>query len=198
MGQMNKESVLDLVMEFIEDKDVIVSTTGLTSRYLYQQYDNPQHFYNPGAMGLVSSIGLGISLFTEKRKVFILDGDGSLLMNFASIVTIGINHPLNLVHIVLDNTSYDFCSGELTNSSKIDLEKFARLSGYKTTKTINSIKGIKSIKKELKNGLGPFFFVLKTDPIKKRNYKRPIDLPQIKKRFQEFLQDDNKKSLTVG
>lgn len=185
---MNRELALDSLMELINGADVIISTTGLTSRYLYQKYDNPQHFYNPGAMGLVSSIGLGISLFFNSGRVFIIDGDGSLLMNFSTIITIGINATHNLVHIVLDNASYDSCSGEPTNTNRIELEGFAKLSGYNKVKTLCSISEINNIREELETGNGPYFLVIKITSIGSRSYKRPMNLPLIKERFMSFIE----------
>jgi phosphonopyruvate decarboxylase len=186
MGQMNRAQALDSIMNLVGDKDVVISTTGLTSRYLYQKYDSPQHFYNPGAMGLVSSIGLGVSLHYNEGYVFIIDGDGSLLMNFASILSIGMSNTINLVHIILNNASYGSCSGEPTNVNKINLKEYAKLSGYRNVRTLNNINQIGNLK-ELINHNGPSFFIIEIDVIEQRNYDRPLNLIDIKERFIQFI-----------
>ena len=67
---------------------------------------SPANFYTWGSMGLASSIGLGLALARPDLRVFVLDGDGSLLMNLGSLATIGWLQPANLVLVVMDNEEY--------------------------------------------------------------------------------------------
>ena len=66
-----------------------------------------QIFYMIGSMGLASSIGLGIALSKPKKKIFVFDGDGNILMNLGSLATIGKANPKNLIHIVFDNSIHE-------------------------------------------------------------------------------------------
>ena len=70
-------------------KSPIISANGYISRDLYEAKEKPSNFYMIGSMGLASSIGLGVALKKPKKRVFVFDGDGNILMNLGSLVTIG-------------------------------------------------------------------------------------------------------------
>ena len=112
-------------------KNPIISANGFMSRDLFEVNDKESNFYMIGSMGLASSIGLGIALKNVKKRVFVFDGDGNILMNLGSLVTIGSLKPKNLIHIVFDNNSHESTGGQPTNSSKIKLEKLAKNFNYK-------------------------------------------------------------------
>jgi sulfopyruvate decarboxylase subunit beta len=84
----------------------IIASLGHPAYDLFAADDRPRNFYTWGSMGLASSIGLGLALARADLRVFVLDGDGSLLMNLGSLATIGLLHPPNLVVIVMDNEEY--------------------------------------------------------------------------------------------
>ena len=84
-----------------------------------------------GSMGLASSIGLGVALKNPKKQIFVFDGDGNILLNLGSLVTIGSLKPKNLIHIVFDNNSHESTGGQPTSISKINLEKIAKAANYK-------------------------------------------------------------------
>ena len=83
----------------------IVSNLGPTTDELWHAGHRARNFYTYGAMGLCSSIALGMALSTQ-QKVVSLDGDGSLLMNMGAIATIGRERPANLIVIVWDNEEW--------------------------------------------------------------------------------------------
>jgi len=83
----------------------IISANGFISRDLFEVCDRNSNFYMIGSMGLSSSIGLGLALKNPKKRFFIFDGDGNILMNLGSLVTIGALKPKNLIHVVFDNCS---------------------------------------------------------------------------------------------
>ena len=76
-----------------------------------------------GSMGLASSIGFGLAIKNPKKKIFVFDGDGNILMNLGSLVTIGAKIPKNLIHIVFDNNSHESTGGQPTNSTLVKIEK---------------------------------------------------------------------------
>ena len=83
-----------------------------------------------GAMGSVSSIGLGLALARPDLRVVVLDGDGSLLMNLGSLATISAQRPVNLVHIVFDNRMYETTGGQPTHTAAgVNLAAIARAAG---------------------------------------------------------------------
>src|SRR5258708_24184394 len=84
----------------------IIASLGHPAYDLYAAGDRPASFYTWGSMGLASSIGLGLALARPDLRVFVLDGDGSLLMNLGSLATIGWTRPPNLVLIVWGSEAY--------------------------------------------------------------------------------------------
>ena len=85
------------------DGDPIVASLGHPAYDLFATGDRDTYFYTWGSMGLASSIGLGLAMAKPDRRVVVLDGDGSLLMNLGSLATIGWVKPANLVVVVIDN-----------------------------------------------------------------------------------------------
>src|ERR671935_804886 len=92
----------------------IVSSLGHPTYDLFAVGDRPQNFYTWGSMGLASSIGLGLALARADLPVFVVDGDGSLLMNLGSLATIGLLRAPNLVVIVMDNELFATTGGQQT------------------------------------------------------------------------------------
>src|SRR5438067_1476399 len=92
----------------------IVASLGHPAYDLFVAGDRPQNFYTWGSMGIASSLGLGLALAKPDRPIFVVDGDGSLLMNLGSLATIGLLQPANLVVVVMDNEAYATTGGQLT------------------------------------------------------------------------------------
>ncbi len=184
---MKRKEALDSIIKSITNYDAVISSTGLITRELFEYYDSEQIFYMPGSMGLVSSIGLGIALNISTKRIIIIDGDGSLLMNLGAMATIGHKSPNNLIHIVLDNEAYASCSEEPSISNTVKLEKLAEIFGYKKIIKIDNEKELEhSIKECLKSNILTFILA-KIKLGGRRDLDRPINLEQIKERFQNFL-----------
>jgi phosphonopyruvate decarboxylase len=92
----------------------IIASLGHPAYDLFAAGDRPANFYTWGSMGLASSIGLGLAMAQPRRRVVVLDGDGSLLMNLGSLATIGWTRPVNLILVVWDNQSYATTGGQDT------------------------------------------------------------------------------------
>src|SRR6476646_1785785 len=100
----------------------------------------PNFFYLQHAMGLASSMGLGIALARPDRQVVVFDGDGSVLMNLGGLTTLARYRPANLVHVVFDNESLLSVGGFPTaTSTGSDLEGLARGAGIARASTVHSI-----------------------------------------------------------
>lgn len=85
-----------------------------------------------GAMGKASSVGLGLALSQPEKKIIVLDGDGSLLMNLGSLITIANMAPTNLIHFVFVNEVYRTTGGQpIPHANKIDFASLASAAGYK-------------------------------------------------------------------
>lgn len=85
---------------------LLVCNIGYPSRELFAVHDRPGNFYMLGSMGMASSIGLGLALARPERRVIVLDGDGSVLMNLGTLATIANYGPENYLLVILDNCSY--------------------------------------------------------------------------------------------
>ena len=157
------------------------------SRDLFEANDKESNFYMIGSMGLASSIGLGIALKNPKKHIFIFDGDGNILMNLGSLVTIGSLKPKNLIHIVFDNNSHESTGGQPTNSSKINLEKIAKEAQYKIFKIESKTKLI-SILKKIKKYQGPIFLLIKISTSKERSKRVSWEPKEIRDRVMKSLQ----------
>ena len=182
---MIRKEVIEIIAQNV-GKNLIVSANGFISRDLFEVSDNKSNFYMIGSMGLASSIGLGIALKNPKKLVYVFDGDGNILMNLGSLVTVGSLRPKNLIHILLDNSSHESTGGQPTNSSLIHLEQIAKVSRYKVFKATN-MPELEKILKKIKKMKGPIFILVKID--KSKNLSHRVDLlpTVIKERFTIFL-----------
>ena len=135
---MTRLEATRLVVE-LAGEAAIVASLGHPAYDLYASGDRPQNFYTWGSMGLASSIGLGLALAHPDTRVFVLDGDGSLLMNLGSLATIGLLQPANLVVIIMDNEEYATTGGQPTPTAHgADLDAAARAMGIATTVTVRT------------------------------------------------------------
>ena len=111
---------------------LLISNIGFPSRELYSICDRPENFYMLGSMGMASSIGLGLALARPKRKVIVLDGDGSVLMNLGTLATIALNGPKNYLLVILDNCCYGSTGSQPTCTCYCtDLAAIARGAGVR-------------------------------------------------------------------
>jgi len=172
---MIRKEVVKIIAKNV-GKNPIVSANGFMSRDLFEVNDKESNFYMIGSMGLASSIGLGIALKNPKKHVFVFDGDGNILMNLGSLVTIGSLRPKNLIHVVFDNNSHESTGGQPTNSSKVNLGKLAKDTGYKIL-IIKSKSKLLSILKNIKKYQGPIFLLIKISKSKERS-KRVLWKPK--------------------
>ncbi|MCU0637402.1 MAG: sulfopyruvate decarboxylase subunit beta [Methanothrix sp.] len=104
---MKRIEAIALAAEAASAQDaLIVCNIGYPSRELFAVHDRHENFYMLGSMGLASSIGLGLALARQERRVIVLDGDGSVLMNLGTLATIAHNGPENYLLVILDNCCY--------------------------------------------------------------------------------------------
>lgn len=122
------------------ERSVVVTIMGAVAAELQSIGHRPNFFYLQHAMGLASSVGLGIALARPELPVVVLDGDGSLLMNLGGLTTLARYRPRNLVHVVFDNESLLSVGGFPTaTSTGSDLEAMAAGAGVPRTVTVRTI-----------------------------------------------------------
>ena len=133
-NKMVREEIIDHIAT-VSDTDVVVSTTGKASRELFEIRErrgqmHGSDFLTVGSMGHSSSIALAIARQKPNRKIWIIDGDGALLMHMGSMALLGTNAPENVVHVVINNGAHETVGGMPTVAGKIDLCKIAEGCGY--------------------------------------------------------------------
>ena len=131
---MRREEIIRQIAA-VSGEDLIVSTTGKASRELFEirESRNEGHgrdFLTVGSMGHSSSIALGIALQRPEKRVWVIDGDGAMLMHMGSMAVIGASAPKNLVHVVINNAAHESVGGQPTVAGRLDLVQIARGCGY--------------------------------------------------------------------
>ena len=184
--ELSRQQAIDLIMDNLDENDIIISTTGFTSRevYEYRERTKKAHyksFYNIGSMGCASSIGLAIALHKSNKKIFIFDGDGAAIMQMGAFTTIGKKSPKNLIHIIFDNHMHETTGGQPTNSSSVDFVRFASASNYKYGKVVNTKDELLETISDIKNRDGPIIVVIKIKPGFNVELKRPEKDPKYYK-----------------
>ena len=136
---MKRAECIAMLYPELEDK-LVVTIMGACAQELYDCGHRENFFYLQHAMGLASSVGLGLALSRPKLPVVVLDGDGSLLMNLGGLTTLARYRPGNLVHVVFDNESLLSVGGFPTaTSTGSDLAAIARGAGVPRTATVRTI-----------------------------------------------------------
>ena len=131
---MLREEIIQHITR-VTGEDPVISTTGKASRELFEirAAENQPHCYDfltVGSMGHSSSIALGIALQKPDQKIWIIDGDGAVLMHMGSMAVMGAQNPHNIVHIVINNGAHETVGGQPTAMSKCDLVAIAEGCGY--------------------------------------------------------------------
>ncbi len=182
---MIRKEAISIIVEKMSNQPII-SANGFISRDLFEICDKNSNFYMIGSMGLASSIGLGLALKNTKKKIFVFDGDGNILMNLGSLITIGIIKPKNLVHVIFDNSSHESTGGQPTATNKIQLSKIAKSANYKVfqVKTKNQLV---RILQKIKLIPGPIMIIVKIEKGGVISKRINIEPSKIKNRFMNSL-----------
>lgn len=135
IAEGKREAAIETLLDELGNDCVIVSTTGMISRELYETRErrgegHARDFLTVGSMGHASQIALGIALAQPNRKVVCLDGDGASIMQMGNMAIVGQSSAENLTHIVLNNAAHDSVGGQPTVGGAIDLPKIAECCGY--------------------------------------------------------------------
>lgn len=179
---MLRADALQAIYPELEDR-IVVTIMGAVAAELYTIGHRPNFFYLEHAMGLASSMGLGIALSMPEYQVIVLDGDGSLLMNLGTLSTMARYKPGNLLHIVFDNESLLSVGGFPTaTSTGTDLAGIARASGVPCVMEANTLADIKDcVSEALKNNTCTTL-ISKVEAVSPKSFH--MDLALLENRFQ--------------
>ena len=190
---LKREAAVQLIASSLSKEDIIVSTTGMISRELFEYrtsafMEHEKDFLTVGSMGHASQIALGIALEKKKCKVFCFDGDGSTLMHMGSLAIIGSLHPDNYVHVIFNNGAHDSVGGQPTVAFNIDLCKIAQACGYEAALSVSDSDSLCEALKRITYMHGPILLEVKVRKGARKDLGRPTTTPlQNKDTFMLFL-----------
>lgn len=146
IGTLTREEALAALLPLLGADDLLVSTTGKTSRELFElrvrRGEKQRDFLTVGSMGHTASIACGIALARPDRRVVCIDGDGSLIMHLGALPVIGKAAPRNLLHVVMNNAAHESVGGQATAADRMDLPTIARACGYAAAERVDSAAGL--------------------------------------------------------
>ena len=194
---LSREDAIQIVASALGKKDVIVSTTGMISRELfeYRAAKNEGHerdFLTVGSMGHASQIALGIALEKQDRRVWCFDGDGATIMHMGSMAIVAQKAPKNYIHVVFNNGAHDSVGGQPTVGLNIDLPAIAKAVGYQRVLSVDTKNDLeKSLTSDLlplTSQEGPIFIEVKVKKGNRKDLGRPTTTPiQNKEALMQFL-----------
>ena len=152
---------------------VQLATTGKTGRELYEIEDAENNLYMVGSMGCVSSLGLGLALTKPQKSIVAIDGDGALLMRMGNLATNGVYSPENLLHILLDNHSYDSTGGQQTVANNIRFVEVAAACGYVNSIYVHNLEELAKRIRTWKKQQGLTFLYIKISQGSKKGARTP-------------------------
>jgi len=185
---MKRDDCLKALARHITDADIVLPVYSTAFDWIAIR-PHPLNYLSHGAMGLASSHGLGLALGRPDKRVIVLDGDGSLLMNLGTLVTIGEVAPPNLFHFVCENGCYEANGGHpIPGRAAVDFAGFARAAGYRAVHAFSDLKIFEQQIGAILAEPGPIFIDLKIESSgpQERDYSR-IHGAQAREAFREAL-----------
>jgi phosphonopyruvate decarboxylase len=190
---LTRAQAIEAVLEHLHDDDIVVSTTGMTSREVFdyrERHGQGHHrdFLTVGSMGHASQIALGVAVQHPDRTVVCLDGDGAALMHLGSMAIVGTQRPRNFRHIVINNGAHDSVGGQPTAARRIDLAGIADACGYVVSTRSETAEEIAQALDHLRAAHGPTFLEVRTASVAHTEAGRPTTTPvENKVAFMEAL-----------
>jgi sulfopyruvate decarboxylase subunit beta len=170
------------------DDKVVVTIMGAVSAELQSIGHRPNFFYLQHAMGLASSMGLGIALSRPKEQVVVFDGDGSILMNLGSLTTLARYRPANLVHVVFDNESLLSVGGFPTaTATGSDIAGIAAAAGVPRSCTVNGLDAFEAAFDEAVQAKELTTIVAKVEAVGPSGYVTELAMLENRFEFQRWL-----------
>ena len=190
-----REDAIRMIIDATNSKDIIVSTTGMASRELFEYrasigQKHHQDFLTVGGMGHASQIAFGIAQQKTQQRVICIDGDGAALMHLGSLAIIGVSKLKNFRHIIINNGAHDSVGGQPTVAFDIKLSGIAEACGYKVANDCQSVDDFNDEFKAFLESDGPSFFEIKVDKGNRKDLGRPTSSPlENKQNFMMFLSE---------
>lgn len=195
---LGREEAIRIVAASLGNKDIVVSTTGMISRELFEyramsSQGHDRDFLTVGSMGHASQIALGIALEKKDRQVWCFDGDGASIMHMGNMAIVAGQHPENYIHVVFNNGAHDSVGGQPTVGLDINLPQVALALGYKEAWSVANLTSLYEALEKLKldEKEGPCLLEVKVKKGNRKDLGRPTTTPiQNKQALMKFLQKD--------
>jgi sulfopyruvate decarboxylase subunit beta len=179
---MLRADALEAIYPELRDR-IVVTIMGAVAAELYTLGHRPGFFYLEHAMGLASSMGLGIALALPDQQVIVLDGDGSLLMNLGTLTTLARYRPPNLLHIVFDNESLLSVGGFPTaTATGTDLAGIAKAAGVPRVAQVETPEALREAVTSALAARELTGIIAKVAAVGPKSFH--MDLPLLENRFQ--------------
>ena len=186
---MKRRDAMEAVYGDLE-RCVVVTIMGAVAAELQSIGHRPNFFYLQHAMGLASSMGLGIALSRPELKVVVFDGDGSVLMNLGGLTTLARYRPRNLVHVVFDNESLLSVGGFPTaTSTGSDIAGMAAAAGIERTSTVHTLDEFRTAFADALATDDLTTIVAKVEAVGPSGYVTDLSLLENRYQFQRYLRD---------
>ena len=188
-----REEAIHTVAAALGKKDVIVSTTGMISRELFEyrvgkSEGHERDFLTVGSMGHASQIALGIALEKTDRRVWCFDGDGASIMHMGSMAIVASKKAANYIHVVFNNGAHDSVGGQPTVGLGIDLPAIAKAMGYTAVHDVSTAEELNAALAEINNQSGPILLQIRVKKGNRKDLGRPTTTPiQNKEALMAFL-----------
>lgn len=181
------------------DQWLVVTIMGACAQELYDLGHCENFFYLQHAMGLASSIGLGLAMNLPQEKVLVLDGDGSVLMNLGTLATLARYRPKNLVHIIFDNGSMLSTGGFATHTTSgvTDLAAIARGAGIPHVAAVSSFYEFMEAASAAFDRNELSVIVAKVEATGPDHFGMDLKLPENAFRFERFIRERKQQVVPV-
>lgn len=187
---MKRVKCIEAIYPELQDK-LVVTIMGACAQELYDLGHCENFFYLQHAMGLASSIGLGLALNLPKEKVVVLDGDGSVLMNLGTLTTIARYSPSNLTHIVFDNGSLLSTGGfaSHTTAGITDLAAIAKGAGIKNVASVTTPMDFVGAVADAFESDELSVIIAKVEAVGPDHFGMDLKLPENAFRFERYIRE---------
>lgn len=185
---MERAGCIEMIYPELHDKPV-VTIMGACAQELYNLGHRDNFFYLQHAMGLASSIGLGLAMHLPDERVIVLDGDGSVLMNLGTFATLARYRPRNLIHVVFDNGSLLSTGGfdSQTTSGLTDIGAIARGAGVQHVASVATPEAFGEAFVDALERDDLSVIVAKVAPVGPDHYGMDLQLPENAFRFRRWI-----------
>ena len=190
---LTREEAIHTVAAALGEKDVIVSTTGMISRELFEyrvskSEGHERDFLTVGSMGHASQIALGIALEKTDRRVWCFDGDGASIMHMGSMAIVASKKAANYIHVVFNNGAHDSVGGQPTVGLGIDLPAIAKAMSYTAVHDVSTAEELNAALAKIDNQNGPVLLQIRVKKGNRKDLGRPTTTPiQNKEALMAFL-----------